>query len=166
MSGEEVYTAFIESELRTERERRATLEARGMSVVAQSGGLVTLLTGVGAVAHGAASAPLPTAAVVGVILALVFFFGAALSGILVNFWPIYPPHAVADASTMTQMRMTKRDHSEEEARSVVAHIHIGTVESLRKGNDLKIQWVAAAQFCQILALIAVSVAVYFVVTQP
>jgi hypothetical protein len=165
VSGDAIYAAFIEGELRTERERRTALEARGVAVVTQSGGLVTLLTGIGALTKGATSAPIPLTAIIAVVCALVLFFGAALCGILVNFWPMYPPHTVAGTATMTQMRTTKRDQSDEEARSVVAHLHIGTVDSLRKGNDIKVHWVAGAQFCQILALVAVSVAVYFIVAQ-
>lgn len=164
MSGDEVYTAFIEGELRIERERRTALEARGTGVVAQSGGLVTLLAGVGALAKGVTSVAPPRVAIVAVVFALVFFFGAALCGSLVNFWPLYPPYKVADGATMTEMRTNKRDHTDEEARSVVAYIHVGTLESLRKINDRKVKWVGAAQLCEIFALLAVSVAVYFIVT--
>lgn len=160
----EVYFAFIEGELKAERERRAALEARGVSVVTQSGALVTLLTGVGAVVHGASSSALPTLAVRALVAALVFFFLAALGGILVNFWPLYPGQNVADNATMTQMRTTKRRDTDEVARSTVAHLYIGTLMNVRKGNNRKLEFVAAAQFFQILALVAVSIAVYFVIT--
>ncbi|GAA1794389.1 hypothetical protein GCM10009682_15210 [Luedemannella flava] len=166
MTGEEVYSAFIDGELKTERERRATLEARGVSVVAQSGGLVTLLTGIGALAKGAGVGALPTVAFGAVIVALVFFLGAAVFGILVNIPHLYPPHPVADAATMTEMRTSKRDHTDAEARSVIAHLHIGTVDKLRKGNDLKVQWISAAQFAQVLAVVALSVAVWVIITHP
>ncbi|WP_327006041.1 hypothetical protein OHA72_01335 [Dactylosporangium sp. NBC_01737] len=165
MSGDQIYAVFIEGELKGERERRTTLEARGVSVVTQSGALVTLLAGVGALVKGITSTAPPSAVIVAVICALVFFFSAALCGTLISFGPIFPPHTLADAATMTQMRTTRRDHSEEEARSVVAHLHIGTLDSLRKGNDIKVRWVVAAQFCQILALVAVSAAVCFIVAQ-
>lgn len=156
----EVYTAFIEGELKTERERRTTLDGRGAAVVTQSGGLVTLMTGVAAFVKGTAPQALPPFAAMALILALVFFVGAAVCGILVTFAHAYPPHSVADEATMQRMRNEKRDHSDEEARTVVSYLHEGTVASLRKGNDRKVNFLTWAQGFQILALLTVSMAVF------
>ena len=159
MSGEEVYATFTEGELKAERGRRASLDGRGAAVVTQSGGLLALMTGVAAFVKRAVPEALPPLAVMALILALVFFVGAAACGILVNFPQIYP-YDVADEATMTKMRIDKRDHSAEEARSVVSHVHIKTVVSLREGNNRKANFVTAAQVFQILALVTVSIAVF------
>jgi hypothetical protein len=44
----EVYAAFIENELKVERDRRTALDARGLAIVTTSGTLTTLLVAVGA----------------------------------------------------------------------------------------------------------------------
>ncbi len=161
--GNDIYPSFIDGELRTERERRANLEARGVSVVSQSGGLVTLLLGVAAFTND--SSALPSFGIGALVAGLILFLGAGLCGILVNFWPIYPAHPVADAATMKQMATTKRFADESEARTVISHINIGTIASLRRGNDKKIRFVAIAQMFQVLAVIVVSVAVVIAITR-
>jgi hypothetical protein len=44
------YAAFIEQELKFERERRATLDTRGQAVVTTSGALLTLVSAITAIA--------------------------------------------------------------------------------------------------------------------
>lgn len=154
-----IYLDFVEDSLRAERDRRATLEARGVSIVAQAGGLVTLLAGVGTLFIGNRGSALTLAAILPLMLALIFFVLAVIFGILVSFSPLYPRHPVADKETMTKMRTSKRDDTDDDARSAVAHIHIQTIEALRKGNRRRIWWIVAAQVCQVLAVVSLSVAV-------
>jgi hypothetical protein len=133
--------------------------------VSQSGGLVTLLLGVAAFANRTDSSALPPFGVVALIVGLILFLGSGVCGILVNFWPIYPAHPVADAATMKQMATIKRLDTESDARSVISHINVGTLAGLRKGNDKKIRFVTIAHIFQVLALVVLSVAIVVAITR-
>jgi hypothetical protein len=118
------------------------------------------MTGIAAFVKGTVPQALPPLALITLFLGLVFFLGAAVFGMLVNMPHMYPSYEVADGPTMTLMRTEKRNHSEEKARSIVAALHIKTVVPLRKGNDRKVWFLTWAQGCQILAVAAISIAVF------
>jgi hypothetical protein len=149
-----VYPEFIESELKTERERRANLESRGGSVVTQSGTLSTLLIAAAAFVRGNQTAHLPNYAVIMVVISTLFFLGAGVLGILMTFPYLYKGQPVADEATMEKMLTVRRADPDADARTVVATVHKGTLSSMRTGNRRKALFLSWAQICQIAGLVA------------
>ena len=149
-----VYPAFIESELKTERERRGNIETRGASVVTQSGALSTLLVAAAAFARGSGSAHLSNYAVIMVVVSTLFFLGAGVLGILISFPYLYRGQPVADDATMEKMLTVRRADPDADARTVVATVHKGTLSTIRAGNHRKAVLLSWAQVCQLLGLLA------------
>jgi hypothetical protein len=80
-----VLMEFIAGELRFERERRATLDQRGIAVVTSSGTLVTLLSGLAAFVALRSGQPVPSIKTfVALSLALTSLLAAAFLGISTN----------------------------------------------------------------------------------
>jgi hypothetical protein len=154
-----VYLAFVEGELATERERRASFEARGVTIVTTSGGLLTLLAGAGALIGGEKMPQPPTFGIVALVLSLIFFAMAAAFGLLVNLSVVFPRYQIAHVDTMRKMRVEKWADTASDSRSVVAHIHILTIESLRKANTQRALLLSVGQGLQLLAVIGIGVVV-------
>jgi hypothetical protein len=125
------FVAFIQRELESERERRKSLDARGVSVVTTSGSLTTLLAAVGAFVSGRSGFRLPAGAVGPLTLTLLAFAFAAVCGIVVTAlrW-----HDVAAPDQLNIMLGEKWPTDEIDARNYVAQLDVRTIESLRTGN--------------------------------
>lgn len=155
-----VYAAFIEGELRAERERRSTLDSRGMGVVTSSGSLVALLVAVGVLVNdGKAPLVLPPAAKPMLGLALIAFSTAAALGILANRNRYYD---VAVTQTLYDMIGDHWIDDEVDARNNVAELNIRTIHTLREGNNRKASLLTAALSAQLVALIGLSLAISIV----
>lgn len=156
-----VYSAFIESELKVERERRANLDARGVALVATSSSLVTLLAAVGAFVIRGDKFVLPGDARFPLLVALVAFAVAAGCGILANRLHKYTVAAVSD---LTQMRTSHWKDDAVDSRSAVTYINVKSIGSLRKTNDAKVTWLMLGQLAQLLALVCLAVVVLVVLS--
>jgi hypothetical protein len=153
------YAAFIESELKAERERRASLDARGLAVVTTSASLVTLLAAVGAFASTAENFRLPGAAVPWLIVTLVGFVVATIFGILANAnWR----YKVSDRTTLDRMRTEHWADHTAQAMVTVAYINTVTIDTLRRGNNIKVGLATSALSAQLIALIALAVTVFII----
>jgi len=81
----ETYAAFVGRELDAERDRRKTLDARGVTVVTVSASLITLLAAVGAFVSGQTGFTLPKTTIWPLTVTLAAFAVAALWGIATTY---------------------------------------------------------------------------------
>jgi hypothetical protein len=151
-----VYATFIESELKAEKERRASIEARGVSVITTSSGLVTLIAAVGAFVIRGDKFVLPGSGKVALLVAVMAFAVAAGCGIATNWSYKYTVASIAD---LEAMRTDQWMDDAVDSRSVTTVINAKTIKSLRDCNERKVEWLRAGQIAQLLALVALSVAV-------
>ncbi|HKA69812.1 MAG TPA: hypothetical protein VKG85_11930 [Actinomycetes bacterium] len=155
-SAAEVYGSFIDDELRGEIARKASLEARGLAVVTSSASLITAILAVGLFVSGQETFA-PKGISVGLLIAaLAAFICSALLGLLSNRVMHYLVLSVPS------LRLMLNDHWRDdvvEARAVVALAHIGTIETVRAGNDQKARLLIAGVAAQLTAAILVSGAV-------
>jgi len=152
------YAAFIEAELKAERERRTAYDARGMSLVTTSGSLVALLAAVVAFVRAGESFVFPRAALIPLVAALVTLAAAAGAGILANWNRLY---AVPKPVTLERLLSDRWAVDDEvDARNHVGSMQVSTIDSLRQGNNWKAWCITVGLGAQLLALVALSVAAY------
>lgn len=154
-----IYVAFIDGELKAERERRAALDARGLSVVTSSGSLVALLAAIGAFASGSGKFELPSGARLLLMAMLAAFASAAALGILVNQ---SRPYDVALTETLDKMVTDRWGDDRVDSRNNVARLNIRTIHTLRNGNDRKARLLSYALLAQLVALVALGAVVSMV----
>ncbi|MFI5615570.1 hypothetical protein [Amycolatopsis sp. NPDC051903] len=155
-----VYLAFIEGELKAERERRSAYDARGQALVTTSGALVTLLTGLAAVAKAGTTVRVPAGALAVLVAAIVLFVCAAASGIVAGWNRHY---ALAASTTLDRMLNEHWTDDEVDARNNVATLHSRTVHTLRRANAFKAACVSIGLIAQVLALSALGATVLIVI---
>jgi hypothetical protein len=152
----ELYTAFIEGELKNERERRSTLDARGASLVSSSTGLLGLVVALSTLAVG------NELRVTGVSAYSLAFSVAAfvISGVFGIFTTFGRWYKVARVSTLRSM-ITDPHWTDPEfaARLVCATTNVNTVASLRKSNNTKADLLTWGLSVQLLAVVSLAVAV-------
>jgi len=158
----EVYLVFVEGELKAERERRATFDSRGQALVATSGVLVTLLSGIAAAVKAGTKLHPPPLAVGVVLLALALFVVSAVLGIVAG-WNRY--YAVARYETLERMLGEHWKDREVDARNNVATVHARTIQALRDANRFKATCVSYGLIFQVLALITFAVGVVIILGQ-
>jgi hypothetical protein len=157
--GGAVYAAFIEQELKAERDRRTTLDARGQAVITTSGSLVTLLAAVGAFVTGSKDFHLPHQAAYPLVATVTMFVFAALFGILATNTVAY---RVARSDVLQKMVLDRWTDTERVATKNTTALNISTVLSLRASNDKKVLFVRVAHVAQLLALLALGTTVYII----
>lgn len=150
--------AFVEQELKAERDRRVSIDARGQSVVTTSGSLVTLLAALGAFVTSQDKYQLPRAALLPLVVTLTLFAVAAFLGILATYNFAY---RVADGSTLSAIPQHMKD-SEEVANRNITNTNVLTVLTMRAGNNRKALLLLIAMFVQLGALVALATTLYVV----
>lgn len=150
--------AFLEQELKAERDRRAAADARGQSVVTTSAGLVALFAAVGAFVSNQDKYQLPRAALVPLTATLAMFAVAAFLGILATYNFAY---RVADGESLLAIHQHMTD-SETVAIKNVALTNARTVSTLRSGNNKKATLLLLALFAQLAALISLAATIFVV----
>ncbi|GAA0588972.1 hypothetical protein GCM10010172_87450 [Paractinoplanes ferrugineus] len=154
------YAAFVEAELKTERERRTIYDTRGQAVVTTSAGLVTLLVALATLVRQGGPKAFPGAAIAPLVVALVALAGAAALGILAS-WNFR--YAVVKSTTLGVMTGAHWTDHEVDARNVVATAQIRSFHSLREANNRKALLLTGALASQLLALVALGAVVLVVV---
>lgn len=173
-----VYAAYIEAELKAERDRRALIDARAMFLITSSGVMLGLVAGATAVVRGVgARTEMPSSVAWLGGAALILFFVAALLGLL-----IFLPRTYAGPD-LPDMRMMVDDHwddDETEARQAVATMNLMVIESLRmgtisgqrrldlfghdlawrNGNGFRVKLVVFGSGVQIAAFVALNIATF------
>ena len=157
----EIYAAVIEYELEQERERAKSLEQRALAVITNSGVLVTLIFGFGALVKGQAgiASHLPLIAHIALALALVAFVVAAIMSLLTNRPRAYKPLGVR--TDLQRMVVDLWTMPADSARRAIAEFRVGEIDRWRDNNMLKatsLQYAIAMECCGI-GLVALSMVV-------
>jgi len=153
------YATFIEAELRAERDRRTTLDAKGLGIVTTTAALTTVLTAVGAFVSTRSGFRLPHGIFWPLAGTLVAFVVAAVLGILAAG---LHPYAVATPKTLEQMLRGHWQDHEVDARNNVSRMNMETIASLRRGNNRKGKFVSVATWFQIGGLVSLAVVVFLI----
>jgi len=92
-------------------------------------------------------------------LTLLAFAVAAICGIVVTGLRWYD---VASPDQLRTMLTAKWPSDEVDARNYVAELDVDTIESLRRGNKKKADWLVAALGAQVIGLFSLTLAVYLI----
>lgn len=153
------YATFIENELKHEYDRRDAVNSRAAGAITAATGLVTIVLAVLAVLKGKdftlTGGPLTALAV-----ALIALLVAAVLAILAG---INPSHEVTTVDTMRKMLRDHWGDSEVDARNLVAGSNIQTIDSLRKGTNVKFRYLTGGAVVQVVAVLALSVSALLVI---
>ncbi|MEV4119480.1 hypothetical protein [Micromonospora sp. NPDC049645] len=155
----DIYSGFIEAELKTERERKSSLDTRAASLVTTSGSLVTILAAVGTFLGKGDESAFPRKALVVLVLALAAFSFASLAGIL-SGWS--RPYLATDTEALRVMLNSRWGDDERLARREIASVNIRFIDSLRRVNQRKEWFLRAGWVCQVIALGLLSAVVLIV----
>jgi len=147
------YATFIENELKVERDRRTSLDARGLNIVSVSGSLTTLLVAVGAFVSGRQGFKFPRDAVLPLVGTLGAFVLAAILGIVASAGRRYQ---VTIPPTLAAMLTDHWQDHEVDARNYVSIQHVKTITSLRSGNRRKELVIITATLFQIVGIVILS----------
>jgi hypothetical protein len=158
--GQTKYAAFVEQELKSERERRVNLDARAQSVVTSSGSFVTLLSVVGGLVSSRSGYKLPSVVGYPLVVTVTGFTFAVLFAIFASFIFKY---RLADRGSLQRITRDGWRDSEEVALMNIVTTNVTTISSLRNGNDQKARLLIGAWVSQVVALAALGVSVYLIV---
>ena len=152
-----VYAALITEQLVEERARKASIEARGLSVITTSGALVTLLFGLGSLVSGVEGYTLPTVGRWFLLGALGAFLLAAAAGIVANFPLRYREVSVAGLRRLTAPEWWT--NAEPAAARRAAEARLNVLERARSTNAFKVNALIAAMVIEVIAVVLVAAAV-------
>ena len=151
------YSTFIESELKAERDRRTSLDAKGLNVVTTSASLTTLLVTIGAFVTGRGAVVIPHESILPIIGTLAAFVLAAILGVFASAGRLYQ---ISTPRTLAEMLGGHWRDNEVDARNNVSVLNVKTIDSLRQGNNCKVQLILAAVVIQVVGLVVLSYAVW------
>jgi hypothetical protein len=156
------YAAFIGAQLAEDRATKSSLEARGITVITTSGGLITLLFGLVALAtNEAATYTLPDPAPVLLIGAALLLTAAGACGLLTN-WALSYREATVDG--MNELLQRDWDADLAQGQLDVAATIVAIIGTSRDKNDEKANLLRAALVFEILGVICVAAAAIVVLT--
>jgi disulfide bond formation protein DsbB len=155
-----IYGAYIKSLLDHEQDRKSVLEAKASAVITTSGALVTLLFGLVAVVTGATNFKLPETSRGWLIAAVLLFVIAAGLGIMTANTPVPYGQATFQADQLQQAWSQPASA----ARENVAKAQLELIPVAAQKNNLKVKLVISATLAELLALVALAVAVILILT--
>jgi len=151
----ETYLAFVEAEMSNELARRERIDRQAASVVASSGTLLTLFTGILTFLkgkEGASHDPSPT-----LVLTVGLFLAAAALGLVASSAKRYK---VTAPSTLLAMLSEHWTDTETTARNSVGRLTVRSIGTLRVGNNAKSRWLLTAVILELLGVTAAGITVY------
>jgi hypothetical protein len=154
---DDVYTNLIEKVVQDERDRKKSFEDRGLTVVSSSGGLITLVAAVAALAPGGLKSGVPDSARTLVFVALVSFVVAAVLGLSVTF-PLNYAEPTPDGleRLLEEPFWTGRAFVARRARSNLA---LDVLRAARDANKIKGRLLMAGIAAEVFAVGLLAVAV-------
>lgn len=156
------YAELVDQQLTVERDRKSSIERRGLSVMTSAGVLVTLLTALGAFAVGSEAEPLPEPAKWILALASVLFLAAAAAAISTSTIRTYREADVDSLQRLLDKRFwTGREWIGEQR---VAGLRLEILEAARFQNDRKATALEWAMHLEAVAAMLVVVALIVVVS--
>jgi hypothetical protein len=148
----DLYAAFIASELNAENARRDSINSRAAAGLTGSVGLVTLVLAVFAVLIGK-DFVLTGWAKTFLVIALMALLVAAVFAVAGGFpWRL----RLTAPETLHAMLDSHSNDSEDTARDAVAFCNTTVIESLRSGTAIKVWFLLGAGICQIVAVAALA----------
>ncbi|WP_326558501.1 hypothetical protein [Micromonospora sp. NBC_01796] len=151
------YAAFVESELKCERDRRVHLDNRGAALVTTSSSLVALLAAVVAFFRVGTNLTFPNSALPTLIVAIAALALVAASGIIASWNHTY--HAPSVGSLGAAVKDRWATDEETDARNYVAQMQIEIISSLRRSNASKAGWIRRGLVGQTIALLGLGIVV-------
>lgn len=152
----ETYAKFIEAELKAEHERRASFDARALSVTTTSSAFIALAGALTVLVTGK-DYSFSDASARGIMLSLLSFLVAAL---LASIAHATHPYEVTQRATLEDMIADPHwQDSETSARNVAADLNVRTALSLRSGTNRKAGLLVAAHACQLAGMLGFVVTV-------
>jgi hypothetical protein len=151
------YSRLIADQLAEERNRKVSLEARGLTVITASGTLATLLFALVASLTAVPKFGLPEPARLPLLLALVAFLIAALFGLATNIPLRYREPTSQGLAKLVDSRYWDGPRETGELR--VAEAQVTVIAAARSANNIRVILLLAAIFAEILAVIFLSWAI-------
>lgn len=149
-----MYAAYVEAESKAERERRATIDTRGLAVVTSSATFTTIALALSSVLP---SFGRPGSSGLGLFtVAVALLVVACCMGVLSTLNLSYEVGSTETAQRMLTDRWTD---DEVDARNLVATLHLATTRRLRQGNGRKSRLLLLALSAQALGVVLLGVAV-------
>jgi hypothetical protein len=153
------YGTFIQDELKHEYDRRDSVNSRAATAMTAASGLVTLVLAVVAIAKGK-DYTLSGGGLTALVVALIALLSSAGFGVLAGInWR----YKVTSIATMQNMLGSHWMDTEIAARNSAAQCNVVTINSLRKGTNIKFGFLLAAALGQLTAIIALTVTAFMVV---
>jgi hypothetical protein len=154
------YARFIEAGLKSENDRRDMVNSRLNTAITSATGLVTVTLVVLAVLKGK-DFTLQGPALTALFVALFALLIAAALGV---FGGLNWNYKVTDVPTMQLMLGTAHwGDTEVTARGITALCNVQTINSLRKGTDIKYKFLHTSGIAQLVALLSLGISAGIVV---
>ena len=145
------YGLLIADQLTEERDRKASLEARGITTVTAAGTLVTFLFALTAGLTAAPGFKLPAGADMPLLLALIAFVVTALFGLTTNMPLRYREPTARGLAKLVDARFWVAPAEVGELR--VAGAQVALIAAMRSANNLKVRLLILAIAAELLAII-------------
>ena len=153
------YARFIEAQLKSEYDRRDTVNSRAGAAITSATGLVTITLVVVAVLKGK-DFTLHGGALVALFVA---FFALLLSAAMAVLGGMNWRFQVTSVATMKAMVGERWGDSEVSARGVAAFCNVKTINTLRAGTNIKYRFLLAPAVAQLVAILALGTSALIVV---
>jgi len=153
------YAAFVEQELKAERDRRTNLEARAQTIITTSGTVVTLLAAVGAFGGAWAKRAVPRTIDYPLVVTVTMFTFAVLFAVLSTFIFKY---SVVDLKSLERLPRANWGDSDDIAVKNITAMNVTTIGTLRRGNNKKVVLLMVAWCAQLFAVASLGLVVYLI----
>ena len=144
------YGQLIADQLAEERNRKVSLEARGVTVITTSSALATLLFALTAGLTAASKFKLPVPAKLPLLLALVTFVFSAAFSLVANIPLRYQEPTAAGLAKLVNPKYWNAPAEIGEIR--IAEVQVVSLDAARSANDLKVRLLICAIFFELLAI--------------
>ena len=151
------YSQLIADSLAEERDRKLSLETRGVTVITASGTLASLLFALAASLTAIPKSGVPASARLPLLLTLVAFVVAALLGLATNIPLRYREPTTQALAKLVDAKYWAGPQQTGELR--VAEAQVSVIAAARSANNLRVRLLLAAISAEILAIVFLSWAV-------
>ncbi|MGA2514839.1 MAG: hypothetical protein ABSG37_14695 [Candidatus Limnocylindrales bacterium] len=156
---DDAFPQLIIEQLTEERARKTSLEQRGVGVITTSGALVTLLFGLSALATKNQAYVLPDPARWTLILVVALFLVASVLGLMTNVPLDYFEPTTQGLSSLVEPGAVDWPNDATERAQLAAEARVTIIQSARHNNGVKAAWLLGAMLFEVVALIALAIAV-------
>ena len=156
-SGTNDLGAYVASEVDRAEQDYQNVRNRALSLLATSGGLVTLVSGLLAIAVGNDKSIVPLNSRWTIAVALSSFVVSAAFALIINF-----PQSVTSGD-YTEMENLVKNHWEDDGwNKRVAEILVKYLKSLRKDNGSTAKWLTASICFQIVGIAFIAISAFLI----